>query len=267
MIPSRSHRYTTLIALVIFLLAGIPAVSGVQVALGETVPLSGYSPGSQWAYLFLTGPNLPANGVMLNDITQRADQGQFTRVEVDSNDHWSYPWNTGNVGGRLDEGTYTIWVANGPNDLLHLAEADYRTISVTLKKPSIAVDTQQQYGAMEITSSPSGASVSLNDQFRGKTPLTVQNLPPGTYQVTFTHPGYSTFSTPVSVQEGRVSEVIATLVLLQDIPAANTTNLETPTSPVTTTIPPHPTQKSAGFLTAIFLTGVLFLVREMSGSR
>ena len=75
-------------------------------------------------YLFLTGPNLPVNGVALNDITARADKGYFTEVSVDSNDHWEYPWGTNAIDERLDAGTYTVWVVNRPLDRSQLAKAD-----------------------------------------------------------------------------------------------------------------------------------------------
>ena len=75
MIPSRSFRYAGALAL-LCLLCFAPAVSGIDAALGEVIPLQGYSSSSNYVYLFLTGPNLPSNGVQLNDITKRADQGK-----------------------------------------------------------------------------------------------------------------------------------------------------------------------------------------------
>jgi hypothetical protein len=262
MIPSPRPGYIMLVGLLLALSLGTPAAAGIDVALGDTVPLSGYSSGSPWVYLFLTGPNLPANGVQLNDITKPADQGYFTRVDLDSSDHWEYKWNTGNLGGKLDAGTYTIWVVNGPNDVSRLAQADYRTIPVNLGKPLLAVDTPQQRGAMEITSSPSGASVTLNDQVRGRTPLQVNDLTPGTYQVTFALDGYHEFGTPVVVQAGRVSEVTATLVARTPSPAVNTTPAET--ASLTPGKSPVSTQKAAGLVPVILLLGLLFLARGLS---
>ena len=192
------------------LMAGVSAAE--MYSLGDVVPLSGYSYGSQTAYLFLTGPNLPVNGVALDAISKRADQGWFTRVQVDSNDRWSYKWGTANVGGRLDEGTYTIWVVNGPNDRSRLSQADYSTISVTLGKPSISINTPVQPGAMDLRSVPDGASVVMDEQYRGKTPLTISDLAPGTYDVIFSQFGYQKFSTRVPVEAGRITEVTATLV-------------------------------------------------------
>jgi hypothetical protein len=196
----------------VILICSASASPGITATFGDKVPLSGYSYGSPWVYLFLTGPNLPVNGVALNDISKHADQGGFTVVDVDGNDHWTYTWNTASVGGRLDAGTYTIWVANGPNDRSRLAQADYSTITITLGKPSITVDTPAQPGGMDLQSVPDGASLMVNGEYRGKTPLTINDLPAGTYNVTFSRFGSSPLSTPVKVEQGKVSEVHATLI-------------------------------------------------------
>jgi len=242
--------------LLALLLCSVPAASGLNAVLGETIPLSGYSSGSQWVYLFLTGPNLPVNGVMLNDVTKRADQGYFTRVAVDGNDYWSYKWGTSNVNGRLDEGTYTVWVVNAPNDRSNLANADYRTLSVTLTSPSIAVDSVQLNGAMDLASIPSGAAVTINGQYRGTTPFSVTDLRPGTYSVTFTREGYYEFTTPVPVEAGGISRISATLAAMPEPTPSQAAPAETQaaaaTAPVTTT-------KASGLLPALALAGLLVI--------
>jgi hypothetical protein len=215
------YRHTAilmiLLAVVCTALMTGASAAGIQASIGENIPLSGYSYGGQTVYLYVTGLNLPVNGVALDDITKRADQGLFTRVQVDSNNHWEYTWGTGNVGGRLDAGTYTVWVVNGPNDRSRLNEADYSMIPVTLGKPSISVDTPAQSGAiqpgaMDLRSVPGGASVVIGETYRGKTPLTVSDLPPGTHDVIFSQFGYQKLSTRVLVESGRITEVTATLV-------------------------------------------------------
>lgn len=235
---------------------------GIEAALGETIPLSGYSPTSQTVYLFLTGPNLPVNGVMLNAITQRADEGHFTKVPVEGNDYWSYKWNTANVGGRLDAGTYTVWVVNGPNDRSRLSQAEYRTLSVTLGRPSISVSSQEQKGGMEITSVPTGASVYINDQFKGTTPLNVPGLETATYQVRFALDGYYPFNTPVPIEAGRVSEVAATLAPLPEPTALVTMTGQTPgitgPAPEPTTVPTT-TPQASGLLPALLLAGLIVI--------
>jgi hypothetical protein len=212
MASSRIPLMTTMLIAGILFLAGNAAASpGIQVAMGDDVSLSGYATSGPYVYLFLTGPNLPVNGVALHDISKRADQGGFTRVSVDGDDHWSYTWHTGSIGGRLDEGTYTIWVVSGPNDRSRLAWADYRTLSVTLGKPYVSVDTPAQPGGMNLQSVPDGASLMVNGEYRGKTPLKISGLSPGNYAVTFSRFGFREVATQVTVDPGTIAEVNATL--------------------------------------------------------
>ena len=223
----------------LLLITSASAAPQIQASFGDVIPLSGYSYGSQTVYLFLTGPNLPVNGVALNDISKRADQGGFTTVQVDSNDHWSYKWGTANIGGRLDEGTYTVWVVSGPNDRSRLNEADYSTISVTLGKPSISINTPIQPGSMDLRSVPDGASVLMGEKYLGKTPLKVSDLAPGTYDVIFSQFGYEKFSTRVPVETGRDTEVTATLVpntgafVISSIPAGASVQVDGQNSGIT----------------------------------
>jgi hypothetical protein len=201
---------TVLIAGMLFLAGGAVA-SGIQVALGDEIEIAGYATSGPYVYLFLTGPNLPVNGVALHDITQRADQGGFTKVSVDGDDHWRYTWHTGSINGRLDEGTYTVWVVSGPNDRSRLAWADYRTLSVTLGKPFVSVDTPVKPGGMNLQSIPDGASLMVNGEYRGKTPLTISGLGPGNYAVTFSRFGFMELSVQVPVEQGKIAEVTAAL--------------------------------------------------------
>ena len=195
----------------LLLASGAAALVGIQAYMGEIILLQGYSYGSSTVYLFLTGPNLPVNGVALDNINARADEGHFTQVDVDSNDHWVYKWGTNSIGGRLDAGTYTIWVVNGPNDRSHLSGADYSTITVSLGSPGITISTPMMPGTMVLSSFPNETSVVVNNEYKGKTPLTLEGLEPGTYNVTFSRFGYHKFSTPVKVESGSVSEVTASL--------------------------------------------------------
>ncbi|MDD1685847.1 PEGA domain-containing protein [Methanoregula sp.] len=199
-------------------LAGTSAAGvGIQAYSGDTVPLSGYSPTSNTVYLFLTGPNLPVNGVALNDITKRADQGGFTTVSVTGeDDSWSYKWHTNSLNGHLDDGTYTIWVVNSPSDRSNLQNAEYATISVTLGSPTISVNsgvtiTPVTPASFAISSEPNESSVSINGQYRGKTPLVVDNLKPGTYEVAVSKFGYTPYSDSINLGSGEQGVVRATL--------------------------------------------------------
>jgi hypothetical protein len=200
-----------IIAGILFLAGSVAASSGIETAMGDDVTISGYATSGPYVYLFLTGPNLPENGVALHDISKRADQGWFTKVSVDGDDHWTYTWHTGSIGGRLDEGTYMVWVVSDPADRSRLAFTDYRTISVTLGKPFVSVETPAQPGGMDLQSVPDGASLTVNGEYRGKTPLQISGLSPGSYTVTFSRSGYRELSTRVQVGQGQVAEVTATL--------------------------------------------------------
>ena len=198
----------------LLLAGGAASAAGIQVYMGDIVTLQGYSTGSPTVYLFLTGPNLPVNGVALDNINARADEGHFTEVEVDSDDHWIYPWGTNSVGGKLDSGTYTVWVVDSPTDRSHLSGTSYRTISVGLDTPGITLDTPNTPlvpGTMELSSSPHETSIVVNNAYKGKTPLTLGGLTPGIYNVTFSRFGYYPFSTMVKVEPGSVSDVVASL--------------------------------------------------------
>ena len=131
---------------VLALFSGASAAGQMQVSMGNVVKLSGYSYSGDTVYLFLTGPNLPTNGVALDNINRLAENGGATRVNVDADGHWVYQWNTGSAGGRLDAGTYTVWVADGPADRSHLSTVEYSTISVSLSVPSLTAGTSDGSG-------------------------------------------------------------------------------------------------------------------------
>lgn len=108
--------------------------------LGETIALNGVSYTSDTIYLYMTGPGLPANGVPLTDTTKRADQGDFTIIGVDSDQHWSYKWDTSKLENQIDPGTYLVYAVNVPADASSLAGHSYQTLSVYLKDGMLAKD-------------------------------------------------------------------------------------------------------------------------------
>lgn len=108
--------------------------------LGETIALHGVAYNSDQIYLFMTGPGLPENGVTLTDTSQRADQGQFTTVGVDSSQQWSFKWDTLKLEDQIDPGTYTVYAVNAPVDKSDLAGHSYQTLSVDLKDGKLSKD-------------------------------------------------------------------------------------------------------------------------------
>jgi hypothetical protein len=103
--------------------------------LGDTIDLHGVSYVTDRLYLFMTGPGLPANGVTLTNTRQRADQGQFTIIDVANDQTWSMKWNTQRIWNQIDPGTYKVYVSSTPSDYAHLS-GNYKELTVYLKDPA-----------------------------------------------------------------------------------------------------------------------------------
>ncbi|MDD1660822.1 MAG: hypothetical protein LUQ62_06420 [Methanomicrobiales archaeon] len=129
--------------LLIAILLVPPASATMSFALGDEIILAGQNPGGQTLYLFLTGPNLPQEGVRLEDarpvITGVASS--FTRTDVLADDTWRYQWDTKGVGGIIDPGTYVLYVVTEPAGRLDLAGKEYTSLEVILKEPRLTVVT------------------------------------------------------------------------------------------------------------------------------
>ena len=140
----RSRSCILLICLCTVLLAA--SVSGESYSedyegyLGETIALHGSSYNSAQIYLFMTGPGLPENGVPLLDTSKRADQGDFTMVDVGSDQQWSYKWDTSRLENQIDPGTYIVYAVNAPADKSSLTGHSYQTLSVYLKDGKLSKD-------------------------------------------------------------------------------------------------------------------------------
>jgi hypothetical protein len=88
----------------------------------------------------------------------------------------------------------------------------------------ITTNTRLISGTLELNTIPEGASVLLGDNYRGSTPLTIDDLEPGSYTVTFSRFGYSRLSVKVRVETGKITAVNGTLIPL-------TGSLKSTTSP------------------------------------
>jgi len=121
---------------------------------GEEVTLTGTNTDSDFTYLFITGPNLPAAGGDINDPRKPIsleDPDSFARAEVNEST-WEYVWETAKLS--IDTGAYTIYAVSSPVNKSHLTDQSscdpddpeceeydpplYSTLSVILKKPFIS---------------------------------------------------------------------------------------------------------------------------------
>jgi hypothetical protein len=88
-----------------------------------------------------------------------------------------------------------------------------RSGATTAGKPAAAAGATT--GVLSVDSRPSGAAVTINGQPRGNTPLTINDLPPGEYEVLMSMPGYRNFTTTVRVVAGERVRAAASLTALE----------------------------------------------------
>ncbi|WP_338093239.1 PEGA domain-containing protein [Methanorbis furvi] len=96
---------------------------------------------------------------------------------------------------------YTVTDYNTP--------AGYGTPLTNVNLVPIATPTPTQTSSgpattasMMLDSSPSGATVSVNNEFRGYTPLTLSGFVPGSYSVLISHDGYMAWQSTMTVSAG-----------------------------------------------------------------
>jgi hypothetical protein len=182
------------------LLALVPiccAAAPIQAVQGEDIPLRGTAPGSDFIYLFLTGPDLPEGGISLAGGTPVTTgvPASFTRVEVLPGDAWAYTWRTGSMGRILDQGTYTICAVNEPLSRPDLNDSVYTTQSVIFGSPveTVTVTVTENSGSLAVDSSPGMSVVTLDGRTAGVTPLLISGVPAGSHTLVVTHEGYSAY--------------------------------------------------------------------------
>ena len=121
--------------------------------IGEEIVFSGTNTDSASTYLFITGPNLAANGAPFDDSSwavtnagtmidpndNDALKGDWAPRTVETDDTWEFKWGTGKV--NLDAGTYTVYAVTTPKTKASLGDATYATTSVVIKKPFITATT------------------------------------------------------------------------------------------------------------------------------
>ena len=79
----------------------------------------------------------------------------------------------------------------------------------SLGKPAVTT------GTLAVESRPAGAAVTINGKPSGSTPLTINDLAPGDYQIVMTMPGYRNFTTTVRVVAGERTRAAASLTAVE----------------------------------------------------
>jgi len=91
-------------------------------------------------------------------------------------------------------------------------EGQTRTYYATLNPISTPTTVPPvRYGSISVESSPSGADIYFEGNYRGRAPLTITDVWPGTYTIDAEMPGYRTYSTTTSVSSDMRSSVYCPL--------------------------------------------------------
>jgi PGF-CTERM protein len=142
--------------------------------LGETIKLSGTNTDSDTVYLYLVGPNLDANGDNIVTLAAVVDgtAASFKSVSVNTDNTWSYKWDTSALPKTIDAGTYTVYAAAEPHWKANLTNTQYATASVVLKKPfvtaSVSTNTLAQGDILYIQGTAEGTPTSVDVWIFGK---------------------------------------------------------------------------------------------------
>ena len=113
--------------------------------LGQEVLLSGTNSETDNVYLFITGPNLPSDGGLMTDprspVQTIVAPYTITSTDVLEDNTWEYKWQTANL--NIDAGTYTIYAVATPANKAQLADTQYGTVSVIIRKPFVTAQASQ----------------------------------------------------------------------------------------------------------------------------
>jgi tetratricopeptide (TPR) repeat protein len=104
---------------------------------------------------------------------------------------------------KLSKEGYQYW-----SKQVTIAASQTNKLSVSLiAKPKPAL----VYGQLSIDSTPSNAKIFLNDKPKGTTPLTLDELSPGTYQLKLTKEGYQDWQQEITIIANQVTRVSTNL--------------------------------------------------------
>jgi hypothetical protein len=147
-----------------------------------------------------------------------------------------YLYNTyyGNLSATLDDIDSTD--VTGTFDLTDMTEATYAVCvmdSFATRKcgPDFEVTTDE-LGSIDISSTPSGASIYVDSEYVGTTPDIVYDLTTGSHKLSLVKAGYNDWGKIVKVTEGDTTTIDADLDAIALVTTARPTTVET-TAPTT----------------------------------
>jgi len=172
------------ISIIILLLAALTAAAGAAVV---TLPAP---PGGEQGYFFIQ--SIPSGADCYFDNTFQGETPVTVSVSTTGNPSHSI---------RISAGGYDTWTQTYQGNP-RAGETIYITATLT---PSA------QTGNIQVSSSPSGATVTLDRGQSAITPFTFTYVPAGSHEVSINYPNYQTFYSTVSVYAGQTAYVNANL--------------------------------------------------------
>jgi hypothetical protein len=101
---------------------------------------------------------------------------------------------------------------------LIMPEAGGTTKAYAVLRPVSTPTISVPYGALSVDSSPQGAKMYLNGYYRGLSPISFDQLTPGSYTVALVLDGYQSYSTLVRISAGSTTNVYAGLLPISASP-------------------------------------------------
>jgi hypothetical protein len=124
----------------------------------------------------------------------------------------TYRGSTPTTVGTLSEGTHAVQLRlSGYSDFSQTVMI-YGGQTTTLNANLVQPTPTPSVGSLSIASSPSAAEVYLDNVFRGYTPLTLDNIPPGLHAITLRLAGYQDWQENVQVSGGQTASIQGILI-------------------------------------------------------
>jgi serine/threonine protein kinase len=129
------------------------------------------------------------------------------------------------VVSGISAGSYVVKIArNGYYDytrIANVAAGKTTTVSATLTYLPQAPVT----GSLDVRSTPSGASVYIDDTYKGITPTVVSGISAGSYVVKIARNGYYDYTKATTVTAGKTTTVSATLTVVPQTPVTGSLDI------------------------------------------
>ena len=169
-----------------------------------------------------------ANGVTTVHATlQRTENPNIAHIKVISHPGEAEVYLDGSFSGYTNDagvpGALTLATTPG-NHKISIEKIGYRDYDVTQYFNGGTTSTIEKVltkihepvtGSVDVTSTPSGANVYLDDNYKGITPVTLNDVPAGNHKITLMLDGYSKSEGTTEVEQGKTSSVSVSLSPVQ----------------------------------------------------